>query len=52
MLDIDYSGCNDFWDNKNKRSLSIEEAVAEGYFSSINDAKEYLEFLEADDEDF
>ena len=52
MLDIDYSGMDDFWDSKNKRSLSIEEAVAEGYFRTLKEAEEYLEYLEGDDEDF
>lgn len=51
MLDIDYSGCDDFWDTANKRSLSIEDAVCEGYFKSIKEAKEYLESLEEDDDD-
>lgn len=39
----DYSCTNDFWDAKNKRSLSKEQAVKEGYFDSIEDAEEYLE---------
>lgn len=41
----DYSCTNDFWDNKNKRSLSKEQAVAEGYFNSIDEAIEYLNEL-------
>ena len=52
MLDLDYSGCNDFWDYENKRELSIEEAVDEGYFNTVKDAKDYKEMLEFDwDED-
>lgn len=43
MLDIDYSGTNDFWDTKNKRSLSIEEAVNEGYFATIEEAQYFLD---------
>lgn len=50
MLDIDYSGYDDFWDEVNKRSLSIEEAVCEGYFKSIEEAEDYLYSLEDDDD--
>lgn len=49
MLDVDYSCVSDFWDNENKRSLSIAEAVAEGYFSCEEEAQEYLETLECDE---
>lgn len=44
-LTLDYSGVDDFWDNKNKRSLSKEQAVKEGYFNSIDEAIEYLDEL-------
>jgi hypothetical protein len=57
MLDIDYSGAADFWDLTNKRSLSIEEAVNEGYFATVEDAQCFLDeynlydgyFLDVDD---
>lgn len=52
MLDIDYSGCCDFWDYENERGLSVAESVVEGYFKSVKEAREYLELLEGDDEDF
>lgn len=44
-LTLDYSGVDDFWDAKNKRSLSKEQAVKEGYFDSIEDAETYLDEL-------
>ena len=40
MLDIDYSGCSDFWDSKNKRSLTVQEAEEEAW--------DYIESEETD----
>ena len=48
MLDIDYSGCSDFWDSKNKRSLTVQEAVEEGYFETEEEAWDYIESEETD----
>lgn len=41
----DYSCTNNFWDITNKRSLSIEDAVYEGYFNTIEEAEEFLDLL-------
>jgi len=48
-LTIDRSCTNDFWDYKNERSLSIEDAVAEGYFATVDEAEEYKAWLEDDE---
>ena len=44
-LDIDFCDDNCFWDYENERSLSVYQAVKEGYFKSVGAARRRLNNL-------
>lgn len=49
MLNIDYCEDESFWDVDNERSISLSQAVKEGYFKSYREAKAYYDAISSDD---